>query len=243
MYKYLIIENDPKALDYLKNSIYDYNSNYNIMGHASSVKESIPLIKMVNPDIIFLDIVLDDGLGFDVLNSVEQSNFEVIFTTGYDNYYKQALDHFALAYLLKPYHKSEIKKALDRYMKIKYYTPQKYIHLKNFFAESNPNVLIQAGEEYHSVLVNDIICCKADGNYSKIICSNKPHILANQGLKYYTHLFRDRGFFRANRSVLINTTHISSIYKKETIILSNNEKITISTRNRNNLTQLIETLK
>lgn len=244
MIKTLIIENDLNAIDLLKTLIQETRSDIEISGIATSIKEGISLIIKVNPDIIFLDIELDDGLGFELLDVVDTTLFEVIFITAHDTYYKSALEHFAFSYLLKPFDLNTLQKSIDRYLNIRarYAKENKYVHFKEFLKETNTKILLPIGNKNISVAIDDIFSCHSDGNYTKIHLKDKKKLLVSHRLKHFEELFNQKGFFRANRQCLINTKHISYIYKKETVILINDEKIHVSTRNKSSLQHLINTL-
>ncbi|WP_159025745.1 LytTR family DNA-binding domain-containing protein [Aquimarina sp. Aq78] len=117
---------------------------------------------------------------------------------------------------------------------------QNHIFLKE--SSSTSKILVHIGNEHIAVDINDIIKCEADGNYSLFTASNKSTYLVSKSLKYYEGLLSKKGFFRANRSTLININQIHSIYKKEAITLSNKERIVVSIRNKPKLIELIKSL-
>lgn len=240
----VIVENDKVSLDYLRILLDQSLYNFNIQGFSSTVEEGAKLIASKDPELVFLDIHLDDGLGFELLDSISNKNFEVVFITAYDNYYEKAIEHFAFNYLLKPIKAEMLERVLKRYhdMKNRYFKQSKYKHFKEFIKENNSKILIQYGQNFKSIFLNNIVCCQADGNYTNFILKNDQAILANHNLKYYDDLLLPRGFFRANRSCLVNIYNIEIIFRKETLILSNGSKIPISARNRRQLNDLINTL-
>ncbi len=240
----IIIENDSEASNYLSTLLNQSSSGIDVRGFSKTVSEGIKLINLHNPELVFLDIHLDDGLGFEVLDAISNKSFEVVFITAYDTYYEKAIEHFAFNYLLKPINDVILERVLERYRSVKtrYFKQSKYQHFKEFIKESNSKILLQTGQNFRSVFLNDIISCHADSNYTSFILKGDKTILANNILKYYDNLLSQRGFFRVNRSCLVNTLHIDTILKKETIVLSNGINIPISVRNRRQLNNLIETL-
>jgi two-component system LytT family response regulator len=117
-----------------------------------------------------------------------------------------------------------------------------FIFKNNIVQSQNSRVFIQSGHNHHSVNINEIICGKADGHYTVFVLACGKEIMASQGIKFYEDTLRKRGFFKANRSCILNIDHISSIYKKEPIFLSNNDKIHIPVRNKAALSELLESL-
>ncbi|GAA4274456.1 LytTR family DNA-binding domain-containing protein [Aquimarina gracilis] len=245
MINVVIIENDTDASNYLSKLLKKNVLELNIVGSATTVKEGISLISSSSPELVFLDIHLDDGMGFEILDAIHSKDFEVIFITAYNSYYEKAMEHFAFNYLLKPIDPILLEKVISRYKQVKsrHSNHSKYVHFQEFVREQNSKILIQSGQYYKSIYLEEIISCKADGNYTTIVLKDKKEILANNILKYYDKLLSSRGFFRVNRSCLINTSHIDSIFRKETIILTNGDKIQVAFRNREQLSYLLDTLK
>jgi len=240
----VIIENEDRAYAQLDSIIAENIKEINIVGRSKSVNTGIDLIKQEQPDIIFMDIELDDGSGFDILNELKSQNFEVIFTTAFDTYFEKAMQHFAFNYLLKPIDAEALRGVIDRYLKVKtrIFSEAKYEFLKEFLKEQNGQILLKVGFEHISVHLDTILRCEADGNYTKIFFIDKEPVLASFALKHYDGLLTNRGFFRANRSALINTKHLKSIYRRESIVLSDNSRVHVSQKNRESLITLIQRL-
>ena len=241
--KTVIVENDQLAYRQLT-SVIKSLSGINLIGWARSIEEGVVLINSTKPEMVFLDIELDDGLSFEILDHLDNKDFEVIFTTAYNDYYERAIEHFAFHYLLKPIKEKELGAVIDRYRetKLRYFTKVKYESFKGFVQPNSPKVLLNTGKEYVSVLIEDIIYCTADGHYTQFKLIDGTKLLASNVLKYYENLFHHRGFFRASRSHLVNIGQIAKIYKKETIIMNGGDRVHVSLRNRTNLSRLIDTL-
>ncbi|WP_299439755.1 LytTR family DNA-binding domain-containing protein [uncultured Aquimarina sp.] len=245
MINVVIIENDTDASNYLSKLLKNPIFQINIVGSTKSIKEGIALISSSSPELVFLDIHLDDGLGFEILDNIHSKNFEVIFVTAYDTYYEKAIEHFAFNYLLKPIDPLMLEKVINRYQQVKsrHSLQSKYDHFREFIKESNSKILLHTGQHYKSIYLDDIISCTADGNYTSFTLKDHKPILANNILKHYDKLLSNRGFFRANRSCLINISHIESIFRKETIILDNGDKVQVSGSNREQLSLLLDSFK
>ncbi|WP_299836908.1 LytTR family DNA-binding domain-containing protein [uncultured Tenacibaculum sp.] len=238
----IIVENDFNSLNYILKILNNYQ-DISILGTANTIKKGEQLIKDLKPDILFLDIELDDGNAFDLLDNVKTRKFEVIFTTAYDTYYQKAFQHFALNYLLKPIDPQELDSVLNHYRSTTVkYNSQKLSQFRNFIKNDNSKILLNIGGSYIAVSLDDIIYCKANQNFTIFqLTSGKSEMISNP-LKYYTELFFDKNFFKANRSFLINITHIKRIIKRESIEMTNSETINVSVKNRQNLNEMIKTL-
>jgi len=242
--KTIIIEDDIKSQEYLKSILEKKFKIIDIIGASQSISDSIKLINSLEPELIFMDIKLTDGNSFEIFNQLNHTNFEVIFVTAFDNFMQKAIDHYALSYIIKPIDKLKLIDIVKRYInkRERLFSQGKIQSLTSFIDHKNPKLLIHTGDEYVSIKTKAIVKCEADGNYTSIYLKDKTIHLASNNLKYYENLLIDKGFFKPHRSILINTHFIKSIFKKETIVLTTDEKIHVSVRNKSKLTELINLL-
>ena len=237
----IIIEDNIQSQEYLTDLLSKNFSNLSVIGYADSIYSATNLINQKRPELIFMDIELKDGYCFDIFKNLHFHDFEIIFVTAFDNLIQTAIDHYAFSFLTKPINNEKLIKAINRYLDLseRLYSKAKYNLFEKFLMAKDSQVLIQIGHNYISLKLNDIIKCIAEGNFTSFYLTNKEKHLASKPLKHYENLFTEKGFFKANRSTIININHIDSIYKKESIILKNKDKIRVSIRNKPNLTQLI----
>ncbi|WP_435264046.1 LytR/AlgR family response regulator transcription factor [Tenacibaculum sp. nBUS_03] len=238
--KVIIVEDKKESSNYLKKILEKLFPEIRVQAISTNIVSAIKSIEKYKPNLLFLDIVLKDGLSFEILEKTSYSDFEIIFTTGYDTYYQKAFEYCAFNYLLKPVNPEQLNRVIKKFKKNKEIPKfnKKKVKLNAFLDKENPKIIINLGDENIFVAIKDIILCKAKGSYCEIIFNNKKH-LTSKPLKYYENLFSNNNFFKANRSILVNISHITSIYKKETLTLSNNENVNISIRNRNVLSELL----
>ena len=238
--KIIIIEDDKKSSEYLSEILEQNFPEIDIIGYSDNVKDSVILLNTTSPEIVFMDIELLDGNAFQILDHINNYDFEVIFTTAYDNYLEKSIAYYAFNFIKKPLETDKITMAVERYRSLKHrlFNKQRYDLLKEFIIQSR--LLLHTGDEHIAINLDDVLFCEADGNYTLFLTSSDKKIHASKSLKYYENLLSDRGFFRANRSHLINTKHIASIYKKESVTLTSGQNIIISVRNRSKLTELIK---
>lgn len=240
----IIIEDNIQAQEFLTDIIQTHFSTIQVLGYASSVKASIQLISQTNPELVFMDIELTDGLSFEIFDTIKQPTFEVIFITAFQDFLQKALDHFALNYITKPIDPSKLIGSIQHYLQLKerLFSTEKFELLKNLTQNKNGQLLIQTTNEHILIKIATILKLEAEGNYTYLFLEDGRKLLASKALKYYESLLPEISFFRAHRSVIININHIASIYKKETIILTNQDKVHVSTRNKSKLIQLIQFL-
>ena len=237
----LLVEDDPITADYLKDTILLNVSDVTIVDCVDNVEDTKLAIKQLKPEIILMDIVLKDGTSFEVLDSISDPDFEVIFISAHGHFIEKALDYYSFNFITKPVDDHKLIGLLKKYQQLKkrIFELNKYRMLKEMIFETGQKILIQVGNRHLAVDFSDIIRCKADGNYTYFILTGNRKYLVSKPLGYYAELLERKQFFRSSRFDLINLTHIDHIYKKETVVLSNRDKINVSNRNRTKLSNLI----
>jgi len=240
----IIIEDNIESQEYLIDIIQTNFPNIKLLGYASSITASIQLINQSNPELVFMDIELTDGLSFEIFDTIKNPSFEVIFITAFQNFLQKALEHFALSYITKPIDSSKLIATINHYLQLKQrlFSIEKINLVKELTQSRDGHILVQTTNEHILLKIATIIKCEAEGNYTYISLENGEKLLASKSLKYYNDILPASSFFRAHRSILINICFIQSIYKKETIILSNKDKVHVSTRNKSKLLELIQLL-
>ncbi|MBW1298859.1 LytR/AlgR family response regulator transcription factor [Aquimarina litoralis] len=236
----IIVEDEKDAQEFLVAILKKDFPNISVEGMYDNVKDAAKNIQAKEPELIFMDIELIDGNAFDILDNLQNHNFEIIFISAHSEYIEKSLDYHAFNYITKPFEPHRLYVILQRYIKLKerLFSKQKYVLLREFMSDSK--LFLNTGNEHMVIDLKDVMKCVADGNYCRFHMIQKNAYLSSESLKYYEQLLEPKGFFRANRSTLVNIRHIHSIYKKEAIILSNKERIRVSVRTRPQLTELIK---
>ena len=222
--KIIIIEDNIEAQNYLKRILERYFSDKMIIqGFAASIKDAVILIKDKSPDLVFMDIELEDGYSFEIFKSITEPKFEIIFVTAFDNFYA---------------------KVIERFLKLRFRmnSIERLVNLQGFLNNDNPSVMLAVGNKHVKVNVEDIISIEADGNYSIFSFNSNERKMVSKPLKYYEELFNKDLFFKAHRGVLVNVNYIKSVYKKESLIMTDGSSIHVSIRNKSKLSELIKRL-
>lgn len=220
-----------------------------IVGQADSVKTAVELIPALKPDLVFLDVDLTDGTGFDILNLLKPISFKIIFITAHQEYAMKAIKFSAFDYILKPVSESELKAAVDRVM-AEQGMANHQVKLDAFFyntgnmPKEGKKIVLKTSESIHLINVSDIIRCEADNNYTTFYLSTGERIVISHGLKEYEDLLGSYGFFRVHQSHLINLKYIARFDKKDGgyVILSDKSQIPVSQRKKQKLLEVIEGL-
>lgn len=237
--KAVIIDDEKKSREVLNTLLEKNFPNVNIVGTADGVKTGIKLVTEQAPDIIFLDIKMADGTGFDLLEALDRPKARVIFTTAYDQYALKAIKYSALDYLLKPIDIEELKIAVEKAEKQKQEMPvmeNLQFLLENFRKNENnySRITLPTGNAYEVVNISDIIRCEAETSYTKFVLANKRNVLVSSSLKYYEDLLPEKDFFRLHHHHLVNLSHVQKFLKEDGgyVIMSDGSKIEISRRKK-----------
>jgi two-component system LytT family response regulator len=245
----VIIEDEKKSRELLAKLIQKGCPEVTVAGMADSVEAGVELIRKLKPRLIFLDIEMPDGSGFDLLKSVAEIPFEVIFTTASDRYAINAIKYSALDYLLKPIDIEELKAAVQR-INAKDDSLSSMENLKfliqNFRKsdEQYSRITLPTGNAYEIVNVKDIIRCEAEGNYTSFFLADKRKMVVTLGLKHYEDLLPPDDFFRIHNHHLVNVNHVTRVLKEDGgyAIMTDGSKIEISRRKKENFISRIHNL-
>lgn len=239
MIKTLIIEDEQKSLDMLAGIIQKNCPELSIIGLAKNVREGVEQIKALQPELVFLDISMPDGSGFDLLEQVPGQKFELIFATASDAHAIKAIKYSACDYLLKPIDIDELRAAVDKVIKKKRSMPNmenlQFLiqHLKR--ADENfQKITLPTGNAYEIVNIKDIIRCEADGSYTNFYLSDKRKLMISAGLKHYEELLPETDFIRVHHHHLINMNHVVRFLKEDGgyAVMTDGSKIEISRRKK-----------
>ncbi|WP_456378788.1 LytR/AlgR family response regulator transcription factor [Lutibacter sp.] len=240
----VIIEDETAAYRHLKNIIESsYSSKISIIANEASVKNGIKLIRDVQPQLIFLDIELQDGNGFEILDYFSKtSTFEVIFTTGLRDYKEKAMDYFAFYYLNKPILKEQLITVLDKYLeKQTAFNTEKYAAFKNQVENKHTKISLPTKNgDFNIIDIEDILYCEADGSYTHFYTKNNKTYTTSNNLKKVERILQHTSFFRIHRSTLLNLKHIIQFNNNGEIKLTNNKKLLVSSRNKSNFLRILK---
>lgn len=240
-----VVDDIPEALDLLINDIEENHPEIEIIGKASSVVQAAKLLQDKKPDILFLDIMLGDGTGFDILQIVPNLNAKVIFVTASDEFAIKAFKFSAIDYILKPYSLEDLANAIHK-AKVQVQPKEDQLNvLKQIVTKPNlkPTKLsLHTSEKIIVVDIKDIIRCKSDNNYTTFYLQNKSKILVSKTLKYYSDILKEVNFLRTHQSHLINKAFIKEFIKADGgyLVLNDSSSIPVSARKK---AEIISALK
>ena len=213
-----------------------------IAGEANSVATGIDLIRKVRPDIVFLDIELEGGTGFDILENVKTVDFKVIFVTGFDSYGIKAIKFSALDYLLKPVDPDDLIRAIKKFKESDHGHDVKetisYL-LENIHGAKPAfkRIALNSADKIHMVNISDIIRCESQSNYTLFYLKGGEQILVTKNLKEYENMLEEYDFVRVHHSHLINLNYLKEYVKADGgyAVMTDKSNVPVSVRKREHL--------
>lgn len=242
----IIVDDEVNNIENLSSLLARYCNEVTIVAKAINAIEGIELIEKYKPDLVFLDIQMPEKSGFDMLRSIPQINFEIIFITAYDQYGIQAIKFSALDYLLKPIVIPELKIAVQK-ARQKIIAKQKNASIENLLEyiikgqKGTPKIALPTLTEIMYVKVDDIVRCEASDNYTTFYLQNNEKILVCKTLKEYAELLKPHHFIRTHQSHLVNIHFVRSLLNEDggVLLLNNSTKIPISRQNKENVKAML----
>ncbi len=225
MIRAVIVDDEKLARDVISNYLQDYCPDVEVVAIASSLKTAWSAIQKTSPDLVFLDIEMPDGNGFDLLNMFEKIDFKVIFVTAYSEYAIKAFRFSALDYLLKPVKIDELIDAVARVRSTKTpgITSEIISSLLNNIRGNSPKqstLIIPNIKGFEVLRVTDIIMCQADGYCTDFHLSGNRKVVSSKNLKHFDGLLEDQNFLRVHHSYLVNLEHVTGYTRQGEILLS-----------------------
>ena len=205
-----------------------------LAGVANSGKDGIALIEKEQPNLVFLDVEMDDMTGFEMLERLDSIDFKVIFTTSFDKYAIKAIRFSALDYLLKPVGKEDLITAIERAHskpeKLQNEQVKELAEIGKSKAAKIERIALTTSDGLIFKNISDIIHCESDRNYTTVHLLNKEKLIVSKTLKEIDETLEGSGFFRIHHSHLINLNHISRFVRSDGgyVIMQNNDNISIA---------------
>jgi two-component system LytT family response regulator len=247
MIKAIIIDDIEQARMTLKKDLQVYAPDVEVIGEANGVVEGAKLLKNLKPDILFLDIQMQDGSGFDLLDILKDINFKIIFITASDAHAIKAFRYAAIDYLMKPVDPDELTGALKKYRGHQPNENENYKLLNETLKNTqkpHERLALHTQDKIHIVNINDIIRCESSINYTEFHFSNGKKFLVTKTLKEFEDLLDDQGFYRVHQSHLVNTKYIKEFVKTDGgyLIMTDGCNVPVSTRKRPEVVKMLEEL-
>jgi two-component system LytT family response regulator len=250
MIKALLVDNDPMHLGSLQKLLSEHFKQVDILATCNNVPDAVAQINLLKPQLVFLDIEMGSYSGFDLLEMIDERNFEVVFTTCYQHFAIQAIKASALDFIEKPIVKEKLAEALLRYRQK---TGKENISnlLENFrLPNENQRIALPDTDGMHFFEANRIICCSTDNSYTYFhiktddLKMSVRRLAISKGLSYWEDFLYDKGFFyRVHNQYMININYIKRFVKKECAYLNIeyiNETIPVARNRKDDFVQFLK---
>lgn len=253
MIKAVLIDDDKNLREGMKSLLNRFAPNIMIIGEAESVATGIEVLGSLKPEVVFLDIQLNDGTGFDILEKLAERNnainCNVVFITAHEQYAIKAFRFSALDFLLKPVDPEELQKVIEKIENVlKKKTDFSHIDLllenirKN--VDNFKRIALSTSDGIHLFDISDIIRCESEDNYTKFFIRNSKPIMISKTLKEYEELLKNYNFERIHQSHLINLSYLKSYIKKDGgyVVMTDDSHLPISQRKKERLQNILKSI-
>lgn len=247
MKKALIIDDENRTRELIAKMIDSFGFDIETLPIGENVQSGIKAIDELKPDIVFLDIQMPDGTGFDVLKSVQNKNFEVIFITAHEEFAIKAIKFSALDYLLKPIDPMELRSAVEKALKAiddKKEESQFEALQNNIQPHQKKRLVLKTQESVFVVELDEIVRCEADRNYTSFFLVSGKKILVSKTLKEYETLLSSSNFLRVQQSHLINLDYVHRYDKGNggSVVMKDGSEVPLSPAKRDIFFKILENL-
>jgi two-component system LytT family response regulator len=237
----LIIDDEAAARKTLRELLAAHLPEIQVQEEAASVADGIALINQHSPELVFLDVQMPDGTGFDLLGSLPEISFKTIFVSAFDVFAINAFKYSAIDYLLKPVDANDLIRAVE---KLKSPDDQRHQKIKVLLGNRKAieKIALPSLEELFFVRPDEIIRCQADNNYTRFYMKSGQNILVCKTLKDYEELLEPLGFFRIHKSDLINLHYLKKYKRGEggTVTLDDGTQLEVSRRRKDDFLRAIQ---
>lgn len=233
----IIVDDMPQALEMLEQDISNNHLMIKVIGTANSVVSAAKLLHKQQPDILFLDIMLGDGTGFDLLEIIPNLSSKIIFVTASDEFAIRAFKFAAIDYILKPYSDEELQNAIEKAIYQIHPKNQQLSVLQESISTPNQlpkKISLHTLDKIVVVSLDEIIRCQSDNNYTTFYFENGTKLMVTKTLKFYADLLKDNSFLRVHQSHLVNTKYIKEFIKSDGgyLVLKDKSTVSVSVRKR-----------
>lgn len=244
----VIIDDETDARATLKHFLQHLQPNWKI-NEAESVSKGLLLIHSVKPDLVFLDVMMPDGTGFDLLKQLPTVNFKLVIVSGHQEFALKAFRFSAIDYLVKPIDPDELKSTLAR---IKSVDEKPWAEVMEILRQSiaptqstDRKIVLRDMNAMYVVSVSSIMRCEASDNYTTFYLMGQPPIIVSKPLKEYDELLTPYNFLRVHQSHLVNIQHVQQFNKRDggSLTLRDGSEVPVSSRKREIIMEVLSNIR
>lgn len=248
MLRTIIIEDEVNNRELLYQMVTEYLVGIDVVDLAHDVNSAILSIEKYDPDLIFLDIEMPGGTGFDIIKHFSDPKFKVIFVTGYEDYALNAIKHSAIDYILKPIDISELKKAVSKIKTMEMTQAANVEFIKTHIHSGNEelaHLLISDYNTSDTLLIKDIIYLESQDKYTLFHLKGNRMRVSSLSLSFFESLLNPSIFCRIHRSVVVNCGEVRQISEGRAIVstMSNGHELNVAYRRKIGFLSQMEKVK
>jgi two-component system LytT family response regulator len=251
MIKAIIIDDESSSVELTSVMLEFYKDTISLSATGNSVEEGYRLIRTHKPDLVFLDVQMEDGSGFDLLNKLGSIDFKVVFITAHNEFALRALRYSAMDYLLKPLSPLEFSEAVRKSMQAINHDEvnlQMKSLLHNIAAQQQQQqqqqhrkIVFKTQEKIYSVDTPNIVRFEAEGSYTTVYLAEGKKIIVSRIIKDFEEMLAPEGFIRVHQSHLVNRNYIFCFEKQDNVItMKDGTNVPVSTRKKDMVLHLIQ---
>ncbi|PID93484.1 MAG: DNA-binding response regulator [Bacteroidetes bacterium] len=245
MIKVFIIEDEKHIQEELKLLLKRYE-NVSVVGACTSVAKALQVLPVLDLDLVLMDIQLDDGKSFEIVEKLGVIDFEIVFLTAYDEYAIRAIKIGAMDYLLKPVNEEELYNVLavfDKRKKQALTKEQTQLILQNYDDPKElKKIVVRTMHEIFFIEIGQIYFCKGDGNYTTFYLENDKRITSSRPLREYAALLPNDTFIKTHQSYIVNKNFVNCYKHSHEIIMHDNTVVPVSMRHKDNVIEQLSNL-
>lgn len=247
MLKALIIDDEIKARNVLQHYITNFIPEVSEVRQADGVDNALGILQSYKPDLVFLDVEMPHKNGFQFLIETKDPQFDVIFTTAYNQYAIQAIRFSALDYLLKPVDPDELKEAVARHLEKRESRGENkelYQNLVNNIEKREVKdfkIAVPSSDGVYFFTIDEILRLEADRSYTHIHLVKKRPFIASKTLKHFEEMLEEFNFIRTHKSHLVNPQHITRVTSdNDYLLLTDGSRVEVSRRKKDEVLQQLK---
>ena len=231
----LIIDDEPQARETLRSMLAEYCPDAVVLGEANGVRSGLAAIRQWSPDAVLLDIRMNDGTGFELLEKAQDYHFKLIFTTAYDEFALKAFRYHAIDYLLKPIDPDQLAEAIGKVngQTSLPYSEQLAALFETLKGKKLEKLALQAQGDVTYIRIEEILYLKSDGNYTRFFLKDGSSHLVSKPMLEYDELLPEDTFFRIHQSYIVHGPHVRKFLRDENVVMINNgDQLPVAKRRR-----------
>jgi len=248
MIRSVIVDDEKYSREVLKDQLLSYCTDIDVIDMADCIKSAKICIEQYRPDLVFLDIDMPNGSGFDLLKNFDRLFFKVVFVTGHNEFAIEAFRYSASHYLLKPVGPRELREAVEKVRNeidrdIEFTNTELLLQWAQSTQFTFNTIVIPHLEGFKVVNISEIIYCRADSYCTELILTGGRHILSTRNLLHFEETLQNRSFFRVHNSYLINLHHVREFVNDGSVILNDNQTAPIGNTYRRRFLDFFKRMK